>query len=121
MLVTSVARELFNLHLLHLLCTNRAQHSTCKDNATTAHALQHWRYHLNQHIVDYLDESGYLTPRKIVQRDSHPTKKRRKEANKIVDEMENSGKIRSIYDDFRKEVNIAREAKSGWRGRDYSA
>ncbi|KAF2421566.1 hypothetical protein EJ08DRAFT_492612 [Tothia fuscella] len=93
----------------------------CKENATTAHALQHWRYHLNEHIVAYLTEQRYLTSAKIVKRDGQSTKQRRKEANKIVDEMWASGKIRGIYDEFRSEINWAREAKSGWsrRERDY--
>jgi len=91
--------------------------SFCKDNATTAHALQHWRYHLNEYVVDYLKDCGYTTPEKTVRRDSYSTKKRRREANRIVDEMERCGKIRSLYDDFRREINAAREVKSAFPGR----
>jgi len=90
----------------------------CMRNAHTAHALDHWRYHLNDFIVDYLRNEGTLDPEKIVERDSWKTKKRRKFAEKLVDEMEASGEIKRLYRDFRQEIDDAREAKSAYsRGR----
>jgi len=90
----------------------------CMRNAHTAHALEHWRYHLNDFILDYLRNEGILDPEKIVERDSWKTKKRRKFAERVVDEMEASGEVKRLYHDFRVEIDDAREAKSAYsRGR----
>jgi len=80
-------------------------------NARTAHALAHWRYHLNDWVVDYLKQEGYTTPEKIVERDSWNTKKRMKYANTIVDKMEESGEVRRLHHDFRVEIDTARNEK----------
>jgi hypothetical protein len=58
-----------------------------------------------------------MTAKKLLKRVDRPTKKRRKEANDIVDEMERVGKIREMYTDFRNEINSARESKAKFRGR----
>lgn len=87
----------------------------CMRNAQTAHALEHWRFHLYEWVVEYLDNKGHLTPEKIVQRDAWKTKKRRRYANDVTDGMEESGEIRLLYQAFKNEVETAREAKgSGW-------
>lgn len=80
-------------------------------NARTAHALAHWRYHLNDWIVDYLRQENYTSPEKIVERDSWSTKKRSKYANAIADKMEESGEIRRLHHDFRVEIDAARNEK----------
>lgn len=76
-------------------------------NAQTAHALAHWRYHLNDWVIDHLKEQGYCAPSKVVERDEWKTKKRRKYANEIVDRMESSGEIRKLYRDFKSEIEEA--------------
>lgn len=83
--------------------------STCKDNAMTAHALEHWRAHLYEWVVDYLKEEGHLTPAKIVKRDGAKEKKKRKYADEVVDEMTENGQIKKLYRDFREEIDTARE------------
>ena len=80
-------------------------------NAHWAHTLAHWRYHLNEWVIDYLGQEGYTNPEKIVERDSWNTKKRRKYAEKVVDEMEEAGEIKRLYQDFRSEVDTARDTK----------
>ncbi|KAF2763914.1 hypothetical protein EJ03DRAFT_257970, partial [Teratosphaeria nubilosa] len=85
----------------------------CMANAETAHALSHWRYHLNEWVVDWLRKQGYLTDQKIVKRDRMSTKKRRKEANKIADRMEFEGVTKQLWKDFRFNIDRARESKQG--------
>jgi hypothetical protein len=88
----------------------------CFANAQTAHALQHWRYHLYQYVVNWLTTEGYNTPQMIVQRDEMSTRRRRKAANKIVDRMESEGVIKSLWKDFRANIDNARESKRGRYG-----
>ncbi|KAG9698761.1 hypothetical protein KCU95_g2383, partial [Aureobasidium melanogenum] len=85
----------------------------CMSNAETAHSLQHWRYHLYEWVVEYLESAGWNTPKLIVKRDGWSVRKRRKHANKIVDIMEEQGKIKALYSDFKKEIDTARNAKQG--------
>lgn len=85
----------------------------CMANAQTAHALQHWRYHLNAYIVTWLTRAGYETAEAVVKREKMSAKKRRKHANKIVDMMEEEGLIKSLWNDFRQNIDEARNAKQG--------
>jgi len=85
----------------------------CMHNAQTAHSLNHWRYHLYEWVVDYLNQAGYNAPSKIVKRDNWSTRKRRKYANKIVDAMQTDGKIKSLYGDFKGEIDTARNSNQG--------
>lgn len=85
----------------------------CMSNAETAHSLQHWRYHLYEWVVEYLESAGWNKPELIVKRDGWSTRKRRKHANKIVDIMEGEGKIKALYQDFKREIDTARNAKQG--------
>lgn len=91
----------------------------CMRNAEVAHSLNHWRYHLYEWVVDYLNQAGYNAPEKIVKRDGWSTRKRRKYANKIVDAMETDGKIKALYKDFKNEIDSARNANTA--GRFYSS
>lgn len=79
-------------------------------NARTAHALAHWRFHLNEWVIDYLRNESYLTADKIVQRDGWSVRKRRKAANKIADRMETEGEVKRLYRDFRHEISTAQFA-----------
>jgi hypothetical protein len=90
----------------------------CKSNAEQAHTLIHWKWNLNQWVLDNLEAEGYLTPAKIVEREKMKTKQRREYANGIVDKWERDGQIKSLYRDFKGQREVAREAKgsggSGW-------
>ena len=85
----------------------------CMANAQTAHALRHWRYHLNAWVVSWLVRNGYDTPAKIVERDRWKMKKRRKYANKIADRMEKEGATKELYREFRNNIDEARNSKQG--------
>lgn len=83
----------------------------CMRNAQMAHTLNHWRYHLNECVVDYLALEGYCAPHRIVERDNWSIKKRRDYANEVVDEMEEKGEIRRLHRDYRAQIDYALEAK----------
>ena len=75
------------------------------------HALYHWRYALNQNVLEWLAMQGHLTPQKIVERENMRQKKREKIANKIVDGMEDAGVMRKLYREFKENLAAARDAK----------
>lgn len=83
----------------------------CMRNASTAHALHHWRIHLFEFIVDYLQTAGILDAQNIVERDSWTTKKRRKYANTVTDQMVDNGEVKKLWRDFRGEIDAARNAR----------
>ncbi|KAK3679990.1 hypothetical protein LTR78_000367 [Recurvomyces mirabilis] len=85
----------------------------CMANAETAHNLQHWRCHLNELAIFWLEKEGYLRQEAIVKRDKKSTKKRKKEANKITDRMEKKGEIRRMWEMYRKGIDEARNSKQG--------
>ncbi|KXL41835.1 hypothetical protein M433DRAFT_112903 [Acidomyces richmondensis BFW] len=86
----------------------------CMANAETAHALLHWRYHLYEYVIDFLERRGYLTDEKVLAREKKSTKKRGKEANKIVDRMDRDGEVKRLWREFRGNIDNARNAKQGW-------
>jgi hypothetical protein len=83
----------------------------CKDNAMTAHALEHWKFQLNEWVVDWLEGEGHLTNEKIVRRDRWDEPRRRKYARKVVEEMDEVGQVKRLYRQFRDEIDSAREMK----------
>ncbi len=85
----------------------------CMSNAHTAHSLQHWKHNLNAWILKWLEENGYNRPERTVERDNWSIKKRRKEANKIADKMEERGVVKELYRDYRKVIDEARDSKQG--------
>ena len=85
----------------------------CMGNAQTAHALEHWKYHLNEWVVSWLVRQGYNTPEKIVERDRWSVDKRKKHANKITDRMESEGVIKTLWREFYQNINDARNSKQG--------
>ena len=89
----------------------------CRANAQTAHALTHWRYHLNQWVLDWLKTAGHTEPAKIVDRENWGVKRRGEFANKVVDGMEEKGEIKALYRDFKLNLEAAREAKVSHIGR----
>lgn len=83
----------------------------CCANAEIAHALHHWRYQLNQTVLEWLMVNDYTSPHKIVEREGWSRKKREKLANKVVDGMVESGEMRDLYMQFRQNLEAARSAK----------
>ncbi|KAF2147874.1 hypothetical protein K461DRAFT_302940 [Myriangium duriaei CBS 260.36] len=83
----------------------------CMANADTAHSLQHWRYHLYEWVAEWLDSSGHNSAENLVKRNKWGEPKRRKFANKVLDEMAESGKIKELYRDYKSSIEKARDAK----------
>ena len=82
--------------------------SHCAANAQMGHKLTHWKFHLNESILAYLEEQGVLSPDSIVARDKMNHKKREKTAEAIVDSMEETGKIEELWKDFQNDLDDAR-------------
>jgi len=55
--------------------------------------------------------NGHTSPRKIVERENWNKKKREKLANRIVDDMVESGEMRELYVQFKQSLKAARDAK----------
>ena len=83
----------------------------CCANAEIAHALYHWRYQLNQTILEWLSTNGHTTPEKIVERENWGRKKRERLANKVVDGMVDGGEMKVLYMQFKQNLDAARSAK----------
>ncbi len=84
---------------------------TCCANAETSHALHHWRYALNQWVLEWLTRRGHTTAGKIVERERWSTKKRTQYANDVVDGMEANGEVRVLYKEFKENLQAARDAR----------
>ena len=89
------------------------RNSVCRDNAQQAHALIHWKYALNEWVIDQLENEGYLTPDKLAEREKMKAKKRRDYANELVDGWEATGILKTLYRDFKGQLEAARESKQG--------
>lgn len=80
----------------------------CAANAEMGHKLTHWKYHLNDNLISYLDSQGVLSPNAIVARDKMNKKRREKEAETIVDNMQETGVIGEFWAEFENDLNDAR-------------
>jgi hypothetical protein len=85
----------------------------CTANAETAHALSHWKYHLNEWVITWLTSRGYCSATALLERDKMSAKKRRKRANKIVDRMVEEGVLKILWREFRNTADTARNSKQG--------
>ncbi|OCT45276.1 hypothetical protein CLCR_05594 [Cladophialophora carrionii] len=80
----------------------------CAANAEMGHKLTHWKYRLNESLMAYLESQGVLSADAIVAREKMNKKKREKEAENIVDSMEETGVIDTFWKDFENDLNDAR-------------
>ncbi|EXJ56016.1 hypothetical protein A1O7_08947 [Cladophialophora yegresii CBS 114405] len=80
----------------------------CAANAEMGHKLTHWKYHLNESLMAYLESQGVLSAEAIVAREKMNKKKREKEAENIVDSMEETGVIDTFWKEFENDLNDAR-------------
>ena len=84
---------------------------TCCLNAETAHMLHHWRHALNQYVLGVLQHAGLTTPEKIVERDGWSTRKKGDFADKVVEDMAESGETQHLYKQFKRSLESARDAR----------
>ncbi|EED14906.1 conserved hypothetical protein [Talaromyces stipitatus ATCC 10500] len=86
---------------------------TCKSNAVLTHTLIHWRFHLYEWVIDYLNVKEELlsNPQKSLDREKLSAKKRTKYANKVVDRMDEEGEVQRLWTDFHQTLRTVREIK----------
>ncbi|KAL2841586.1 hypothetical protein BJY01DRAFT_217392 [Aspergillus pseudoustus] len=82
----------------------------CMKNADMAHILTHWRYHLNEWVVEHLRTTGYMSDRKIIKRSHMSQKKKNKHAAKAIVKMVESGEVKNLWRDFHINLRTARES-----------
>lgn len=80
----------------------------CAANAEMGHKLTHWKYHLNQALLSYLEEQEVLSAESILAREKLNKKKREKEAENIVDMMQETGVISEMWKDLQNDLEDAR-------------
>ncbi|KAJ9662898.1 hypothetical protein H2198_001126 [Neophaeococcomyces mojaviensis] len=80
----------------------------CAANAEMGHKLTHWKYHLNESLLAYLEEQGVLSVEAIVAREKLNKKKREKEAESIVDQMQETGIIEEMWRGLQDDLEDAR-------------
>ncbi|OAP62665.1 hypothetical protein AYL99_01892 [Fonsecaea erecta] len=80
----------------------------CAANAEMGHKLTHWKYHLNDSLMSYLEAQGVLSAESIVSREKMNKKQREKEAENVVDTMNETGVIAEFWRDFENDLNDAR-------------
>ncbi len=79
-------------------------------NAEMAHTLTHWRFHLNEWVVEHLRITGYMSDKKILKRSQYSQKKKNKHASKAVKKMIDSGEVKKLWRDFHINLRTARES-----------
>lgn len=95
-------------HLLPSQSTHFYLGRFCAANAEMGHKLIHWQYHLNQSLLAYLGEQGVLSPEATLARDKLNRKKREREAEAVVDSMQETGVIQELWRGFQSDLDDAR-------------
>ncbi|KAF7510360.1 hypothetical protein GJ744_006856 [Endocarpon pusillum] len=87
----------------------------CAANAELAHKFTHWKYNLNEDLMQYLDSQGVLSAEEIVRREHSKggQRKREKEAEEIVDQMKATGVIDELWKGFKADLDDARIGMEG--------
>jgi hypothetical protein len=80
----------------------------CAANAEMGHKLVHWKWHLNEKLMAYLESQGVLSPESIIAREKMNKKQREKQAVEIVDELEDTGLVDEFWGDFQNDLSDAR-------------
>ncbi|KAJ5314239.1 uncharacterized protein N7443_001123 [Penicillium atrosanguineum] len=84
----------------------------CKDKAQLAHTLMHWRYQLNEWVVDHLDRMGQMKDSEILRRNNLSQKRKTRNAIEIIKQMAEAGEIEKLWRDFHIALKSAREKMS---------
>ncbi|KAF7594710.1 hypothetical protein BBP40_008603 [Aspergillus hancockii] len=88
----------------------------CKSKATMAHTLTHWRFHLNEWVVDHLDRMGHLSDEQVLKRSHWSQKRRAKYAAEAVGTMVYEGEVKKLWRDFHINLRTARESEACFPG-----
>ncbi|EPS25833.1 hypothetical protein PDE_00769 [Penicillium oxalicum 114-2] len=82
---------------------------TCRANAYMAHLLTHWKFQLNEWVVDYLRRMGHMEDSEILRRANMSQKRSTRHAIEVCKKMEEDGEIERLYRDFHIHLKTARE------------
>ncbi|EAW07662.1 uncharacterized protein ACLA_023760 [Aspergillus clavatus NRRL 1] len=82
----------------------------CKNKASLAHTLTHWRFHLNEWVVDYLRRMGHLEDDKVLKRSHWSQKRKSRHASEVMGSMVDSGEVKKLWRDFHITLRSARES-----------
>jgi hypothetical protein len=74
-----------------------------------AHTLTHWRFHLNEWVIDHLDRMGHMKDEEVLRRENLSVKKRTRNANEVLDKMVTTGEVDKLWRDFHLNLKSARE------------
>ncbi|RKF59299.1 putative transcription factor iiic-like protein [Erysiphe neolycopersici] len=83
--------------------------SICKRNAQYSHSLIHWKFALNEWVIDFLSKEGQLTSEKIMARRMMDSVELDQYANHLVDTWESKSIIKYLYRDWKIQRKIAEE------------
>ncbi|OOG00934.1 hypothetical protein ASPCADRAFT_202777 [Aspergillus carbonarius ITEM 5010] len=81
----------------------------CKNKATLAHTLTHWRFHLNEWVTGYLEHQGHLSDAAVLRRNNWSQKRQIKKAVRIFESMIEDGEVKKLWRDFHINLRTARE------------
>ncbi|KAJ5247596.1 hypothetical protein N7468_002579 [Penicillium chermesinum] len=81
----------------------------CKDNATLAHQLTHWRFTLNEWVVNYLESKGHKDDAEVLRRSKMKQKHKTRHAIDVHNTMISTGEVEKMYRDFHIVLKSARE------------
>ncbi|KAK1143985.1 hypothetical protein N8T08_005894 [Aspergillus melleus] len=82
----------------------------CKGRATMAHTLTHWRFHLNEWVVDHLSRMGHVSDEKVLERSHWSQKRNAKYAGEAFRDMVEGGEVKKLWRDFHINLRTARES-----------
>ncbi|KAL4964571.1 uncharacterized protein BDV14DRAFT_76279 [Aspergillus stella-maris] len=82
----------------------------CMKNADMAHTLTHWRYHLNEWVVEHLRIKGQFSDEKVLKRSGYSQKKKNKSAARAYNKMVESQEVKKLWRDFHNHLRVARES-----------
>ncbi|KAG0155049.1 putative transcription factor IIIc-like protein [Penicillium digitatum] len=84
----------------------------CKARAQLAHTLTHWRYHLNEWVIDFLERTGHMDDDEILRRNDMSVKRKTRNANEVLGSMTGTGEVDKLWRDFHINLKSAREKES---------
>lgn len=76
-----------------------------------AHTLIHWRFHLNEWVVNYLENKGILDDEEILQRSRWSQRQKERYATETLGMMLETGEIQKLWRDFHINLRTARESQ----------
>ncbi|KAJ5917639.1 hypothetical protein N7466_011193 [Penicillium verhagenii] len=81
----------------------------CAAKSRLAHTLTHWRYHLNEWVVDYLDRMGHMADAEVLRRNALSQKRKTRNGIAVLEGMVEAGEVEKLWRDFHKNLKSARD------------